>query len=86
MQGINSKLDNTEEQTSELEDSNSTQNEQEKKKKEFSKIEYNRHLGQIKHTNICIIGVPEWKEREKKAGNLFEEIIGENFPNLEKET
>lgn len=44
MQGINSKLDNTEEQTSELEESNSTQNEQEKKKKEFSKIEYNLGL------------------------------------------
>ena len=39
----------------------------------------------IKSTNIRIIGVPE--EEEKKKGNekIFEEIILENFPNMEKE-
>ena len=36
----------------------------------------------IKHNNICIIGVPEGKEREKVAENIFEDIIAENFPNL----
>ena len=38
----------------------------------------------IKHTNIRIIGVPE---EEKKEGNekIFEEIIVENFTNMEKE-
>ena len=37
-------------------------------------------------SNIIIItGVPE-KEREKGAENLFEEIIADNFSNLEKET
>ena len=38
-----------------------------------------------KHTNICIIGVPEGKEREKVAEKIFEEIITENFPNVGKE-
>jgi len=38
-----------------------------------------------KHTNICIIRVPEGKEREKVAEKIFEEIITENFPNMGKE-
>ena len=37
----------------------------------------------IKCTNIQFIGVPE--EEEKKKGKKFEEIIVENFPNMEKE-
>ena len=36
----------------------------------------------IKRTNICIIGVPE---EEKGPEKIFEEIIGENFPNMGKE-
>ena len=28
----------------------------------------------IKHTNICIIGVPEGEEREKGPEKIFEEI------------
>ena len=39
----------------------------------------------IKHNNICIIGVPEGKEREKGPAKIFEEIIVENFPNIGKE-
>ena len=39
----------------------------------------------IKHTNICIIDVPEGEEREKEAENIYEDIIAENFPNLGKE-
>ena len=40
----------------------------------------------IKFTNSQIIGVPE-EEEEKKKGyeKIFEEIIIENFPNMEKE-
>ena len=38
----------------------------------------------IKHTNIRIIGIPE-EEREKGYAKIFEEIIIENFPNMEKE-
>ena len=37
----------------------------------------------IKHTNIQIIGVPE-EEKRKGYEKIFEEIIVENFPNMEK--
>ena len=39
----------------------------------------------IKCINICIIGVPEGKEREKGPEKIFEEIIAENFLNMGKE-
>ena len=38
-----------------------------------------------KHTNIWIIGVPEEEERKKEYEKFFEEIIVQNFPNMEKE-
>ena len=36
-------------------------------------------------TNIQIIGVPEEEEKKKGYEKIFEEIIVENFPNMEKE-
>ena len=39
----------------------------------------------IKYTNIQIIGVPEEEEKKKGYEKFFEEIIVENFPNMEKE-
>ena len=39
----------------------------------------------IKHTNIQIIGVPEEEEKKKGYDKRFEEVIVENFPNMEKE-
>ena len=39
----------------------------------------------IKHTHIQIIGVPEEEEKKKRCEKIFEEIIVENFPNMEKE-
>ena len=40
----------------------------------------------IKCTNIQIIRVPEEEEKKKEYEKIFEEIIVENFPNMEKET
>ena len=39
----------------------------------------------IKHTNIRIIGVPQEEEKKKEYKTIFEEIIVENFLNMEKE-
>ena len=39
----------------------------------------------IKHTNIWIIGAPEEEEKNKGYKKIFENIIVENFPNMEKE-
>ena len=41
--------------------------------------------GNIKRTNIRIIGVPEEEEKTKGTEKIFENIIVENFPNLGKE-
>ena len=41
--------------------------------------------GNIKHTNIRNIGVPEEEEKKKETEKIFEEIIFENFPNMGKE-
>ena len=35
----------------------------------------------IKQANLCIIGIPEGKEKEKGIENTFEESMAENFPN-----
>ena len=39
----------------------------------------------IKYTNIQIIGVPEEEVKKRGYEKIFEEIIVENFPNMEKE-
>ena len=38
----------------------------------------------IKCTNISIIGVPEEEEKKKGYEKIFEELIDENFHNMEK--
>ena len=40
----------------------------------------------IKHNNICIIGIPEGEEEEQGVENLFEKVMMENFPNLRRES
>ena len=82
LEEINSRLDDTEEPVSELEDRvmEITQPEWKKKKekeKECKKIENSlRDLwDNIKHSNIHIIGIPEGEEREKGIENLYENII-----------
>ena len=39
----------------------------------------------LKSNNIHIIGIPEEEEREKRAGDLLQQSISENFSNLGKE-
>ena len=38
----------------------------------------------FKHSNIWIVGVPEGEEEEQEVENLFENIMKENFHNLQK--
>ena len=40
--------------------------------------------GNIKWAKLCIIGIREGEEKEKWIGNVFEEIMSENFPNLKE--
>ena len=41
--------------------------------------------GISKGANIRIIGIPEGEEEKQEIENLFEKIMKENLPNLEKE-
>ena len=41
--------------------------------------------GNMKHNNICIVGIPEGEEEEQGIENLFEKVMMENFPNLMRE-
>ena len=38
----------------------------------------------MKYNNIQIIGIPEGEEKEQGIETLFEKIMTENFPNLER--
>ena len=61
--------------------------EEQNKEKKMKRTEHSlRDLwDNIKCTNIRIIGVPEEEEKNKGCEKIFEEIIVENFPNVEKE-
>ena len=61
--------------------------EEQNKEKRMKKIEGNlRDLcNNTKCTNRRIIGVPEEEGKKKGSEKIFEEIIVENFPNMEKE-
>ena len=87
LEGINSRITEGEERISDLEDKivEFTAVEQNKEKRMKRNEDRLRDLwDNIKHNNICIIGVPE-EEREKGPEKIFEEIIGKNFPNMGKE-
>ena len=88
-EGINSRIIEAEERISELEDRmvEITAKEQNKEKR-MKRIEDSiRDLwDNIKRTNIRIIGVPEEEKKERGFEKIFEKIIVENFPNMEKET
>ena len=88
LEGIYSRITEAEERISDLEDRmvEFTAAEQNKEKRMKRNEDSLRDLwDNIKHNNICIIGVPEGEEREKVPETIFEEIIVENFPNMGKE-
>ena len=88
LEGILSWIPEAEEQISELEDKmvEITSEEQNKVKRMKRTEDSLRDLwDNIKHTNIWIIGVSEEEEKKKGYENIFEEIIVENSPNMEKE-
>ena len=77
-----------EEQISELEDKmvEITSEEQNKVKRIKRTEDSLRDLwDNIKCTNIRIKGVPEKEEKKKGYEKIFEDIIVDNFPNMEKE-
>ena len=83
LEGINSKLDETENQISELEDKGtvSTQRGNKKEKRLKRNEESLRDLwDNIKHKHICIIAVPEGDEGERGIENIFGEIRTETLP------
>ena len=87
LEGINSRISEAE-QISTVEDKvvEITSEEQNKVKRRKRTEDSLRDLwDHIKCTNIWIIGVPEEEEKKKWCEKIFEEIIVENFPNLEKE-
>ena len=55
------------------------------KKKTFKNILRNL-WDNIRHTNICNIGSQKEKKERGRFGNVCDEIMAENFPNLKKET
>ena len=88
LEGINSRISEAEEWISELEDKMvEITSEEHNKVKRMKRTEDNlRDLwDNIRCTNIWIIGVPEEEEKKKGYEKIFEEIIVENFPNMEKE-
>ena len=83
----NSRIQEAEEQISEVEDRlvEITDVEQEREKR-LKRNECLRELwDNVKCTNIHIIGVPEGEEREKGTEKIFQEIIAKNFPNMGRE-
>ena len=88
LEGINNRITEAEEQTSDLEDKMvEITSEKQNKEKRMKRIEDNLRdiWDNAKCTNIQIIGVPEEEEKKKGSEKIFEEIIVKNFPNMEKE-
>ena len=88
LEGINTRINEAEEQISDLEDImvEFTAMEQNKEKRMKRNEDSLRDLwDNIKINNIHIIGVPEGEERENGPEKMFEAIIVENLPNIGKE-
>ena len=87
LEEISSRISEAEERISELEDKMvDISSEEQNKLKRMKRTEDSlRDLwDNIQCTNIWIIGVPE-EDKKKEYEKIFEKIIVENFPNMEKE-
>ena len=85
--GINGRLDISEDQISELKGhSNRNYPKQNTERKRIFKNEKNitELWDNFKQPNIWLIGVYEGEDSEEETGNIFEEIMTENIPNLMK--
>ena len=85
---LKSRMNNTEEQISDVEDRIKEITQSEKQtENQMKKHESNIRVlcDNIKWDNLCIIRIPEGKEKEERVKNIFEEIMSENFLSL-KET
>ena len=80
---------NKEDQMSNLQDkiekNNHLVNNNDKKKTKKEWGSFKGLCDNMKHNNICFIEILEEEESEQWIGNLFEEIMTENFPNPVKE-
>ena len=87
LKALKSKMNIAEERISDLEDrimeiTQSGQQAENQMKKHKSNI---RDLcDNIKHANLCIKGIQEGEEKERGIENIFEEIVSEDFSNLEE--
>ena len=75
LQGINSTVNKAEKQISDLEYKEAKKNhseQQEEKRTPQNEDSVRTLWDNFKHSNICIIGVPEGEEKEQEIGNLFE--------------
>ena len=88
LEGINSRITEAEQWISDLEDKlvEITTTEQNKEKR-MKRIEdsLKDFWGNIKCTNIRIIGVPEEEEKKKGTEKIFQDFVVDNFPNMGKE-
>ena len=88
LQGINSKVDEAENQINVLEhkEPKTNQSEQQAEKRtQENEDSVSSPSDNFKCSNISITGVPEGEEKEQEIGNLLEIIIKEKFPNFVKE-
>ena len=88
LEGINSRINEAEERISDLENKKvEITSKEQNREKRMERIEdsLTNLWDNTKRTNILIIGVPEEEEKKKGTEKIFEEIIVENFPNMEKE-
>jgi chromosome segregation ATPase len=87
MEGHSSRMEQTEDRISELEDEMTIKGKTEEQLiKQLKTCEKNRQelTDSIKRTNLRIMGIEEEEVQAKGMSNIVNKILTENFPNLEK--